>query len=340
VLRHLRARVAALAVLLAGGVCGGEATLSVRAVEPWSGVFGGAEGDVSFIATARRPFEGRVGWAVAYKQRTLVRRELAFAVGPAKEQALRIHVAVPDVRPGVIVPLTLSVAFTDGDGTAASHEKQLWVFPRDPFTDRRQWLKGLGIRLFDPEGRTGKVLEAMKIPFAATANPETLLAVDRGLILIGEGLSFDDYRGVPEIMARAAAKGLPVLCLAPSGGELPVPGAEAAALPAPSRIVLRRRDVIADLDKRLDRDGWPPDGEIVASSVALTADRRIVAARVARGQGGWPWLELHYPAGRGRLLLCGFAIIRKWDTGPAPRFLFARLLERLAGARKAERDGD
>jgi len=310
---------------------GGEPRLSLKAVEGWSGLFGGARADLHFVVTARRPFRGRVGWSLAYEQRALLRRESALAVDPGKDERVRIRLDVPAVKEGVVMPLTLSIALSapGAEVAEASLEKRLWVFPRDPFAGRRAWLRTLSIHLFDPEETTGPVLKAMEVPYAETTNPESMRALERGLIVIGEGVSFDDYRGLPEIVCQAAARGVPVLCLAPSGGDFPIPGTEAVDLPAPSRIVLRRLDVIAELDKRLDATAWPPDGRVLASSLAVTGERRIVAARVAEDEKGWPWLEVRCAAKRGKLIVCGFGIIGKWEAGPTPRFLFARLLEYL-----------
>ncbi|NLB55930.1 MAG: hypothetical protein GX811_09235, partial [Lentisphaerae bacterium] len=40
---------------------------------------------------------------------------------------------------------------------------------------------------------------------------------------------------------------------------------------------------------------------------------------------GWGWLEMRL--GKGRVILCNFAIIEKWDKGPVPRFLLREILE-------------
>jgi hypothetical protein len=55
-----------------------------------------------------------------------------------------------------------------------------------------------------------------------------------------------------------------------------------------------------------------------------------IVAAVVNGAGGWCWLEMTFPQGKGKLMLCGFALIEGWDAGPTPRFLFARLLELLS----------
>ena len=79
-LRHLTASwcIAAALGLLCGAprvADGGEADVAIEAVEGWSALFGGTRATLHFTVTARRPFRGRLGWALAYEQRTLVRRE-------------------------------------------------------------------------------------------------------------------------------------------------------------------------------------------------------------------------------------------------------------------------
>ena len=90
-----------------------------------------------------------------------------------------------------------------------------------------------------------------------------------------------------------------------------------------------RSDIIAIIDKRLDRGTWPPDGKVTASSLKIRGAVRSAYAEFSDDASGWSWLELGYGAKRGRLIVCGFGIMSKWDAGPTPRYLLARLFERL-----------
>jgi hypothetical protein len=207
----------------------------------------------------------------------------------------------------------------------------LWIFPEDPFVNRSHWLKGLRICLFDPPGDTRQILDKMDVPFSRTANVDSLDTLNCGLLIIGEGTSLKEYRGLPEMMVKAAASGIPVLCLAPSDGDIVLPGSFAAGtqLPLPERLALRRNDVICELDKRLDALSWRANARPLSSSLLIKSERNRVVGEVVQSPDGWPWLEAGFPAEHGRLIICGFGIIRHWDAGPTPRFLFARILEHL-----------
>ena len=130
-------------------------------------------------------------------------------------------------------------------------------------------------------------------------------------------------------MVRTAARGLPVVCLAPAAGTMPVPGVGDNRLPRPTAIFLRQSDAIAALDKRLDT-AWPPDGKAVTSRIELKASRFGVTGEVTTGDDGWPWLEAVF-AERGRLLVCGFALVAKWESGPTPRYLLGNMLSYASG---------
>src|SRR5205814_1197539 len=119
------------------------------------------------------------------------------------------------------------------------------------FANRREWLKGLKIALFDPEKTTAEPLQKLAVPFQEINNTAALAEIKEGLLLVGAGVSFKDFPDLAETLTKAAAAGLPVLCLAPAGGILPIPGTSPKG-PRPRAVSWRRGDQITTLDNRLD----------------------------------------------------------------------------------------
>ena len=328
-LQHVRG-ILCFPALLAAACAGAEVTL--RPAEEWSDVFSGVPVRLQYRIEAPQGFRGRLGWALSVAGSTLARREQAVAVNPGRPETVAIAFELPKVKPGVIMEARLSAAVYGQEAAppAAPHERTLWVFCDDPFALQTEWVKQVGIVLFDPEGKTQKVFEKARVPFTAAGNLDAVAELSKGLLVVGEGTSFEDYPGLPGVMVKLAARGVPVCCLAPSGGRFVLPGSEGAE-GAPSRLALRRSDVIGEFDKRLDAAAWPPDGKVVASSLAVKSRREAVVAEAVAGESGWPWLAISFPRDRGKLIVCGFGIVSHWEAGPAPRFLLARILESLDG---------
>ena len=246
---------------------------------------------------------------------------------------------VPEVKEGVIIQALLSLSVIQ-EGTKealADFEKTIWIFPEDPFANRKKWLKNVKIHLFDPEKKTGELFEKAEIPFEAVQNIDSVTEIANGVVLIGEGVLFKDYRGLSEMMVKTAARGIPVLCLAAADGEMTIPGMGSVDLPCPTSMAFRQSDIITELDKRLDANAWPPDGKVVVSTIMLKGKKGPVIGKIQKGGDEWPWMEMNFgkpvrqAQGRhGRLVMCGFGIIEKWESGPTPRFLFAKILEYIA----------
>ena len=313
--------------LIAGTVQADDEAVAIEPREAWSNVFGDKEVVFHFRVKADKAFKGRVSWALSHEQRSLVHGEAAVAVDPPKPADVTVRLAIPPVKEGVVFAgkLALNVAREGQAGAVAKLEKTLWIFPASPFVDRSQWLKQLKITLFDPAKRTADVFREMRVPFAQTGTVAGLAEVKEGMLIVGEGASFKEHPELAEVLVKAAARGLPVLCLVPSEGSFAVPG-ENPRLPAPGRRCWNRQSVVTELDKRLDALAWPGDTALVRSSLVLKADDGVVAA-VAPGAKGWAWLEADYPEHRGKLVICGLGIIEAWDRGPTPRFLLGRILE-------------
>ncbi len=210
--------------LVAAAVAGETATIRPR--EQWSAVFGETDTTFSFEIAAARDLAGRVAWSLSAQGRTISRgeREVQAAVG----QIVRVDVPVriPPVRDGIVFPTQLTLAVVaDGERSPqAEYAKRIWVFPRDPFADRRQWLENLKMAVFDPQGGTLQVFKEAKIACREVRNTATLETLNEGLLVIGENVSLKDHRALPELILRVAQRGVPVLCLAPGEGQLLLPG--------------------------------------------------------------------------------------------------------------------
>ena len=279
------------------------------------------------VDTSRLPVRS-LGWSLSIDRRTLSRGEVDPRVSEDGRWLAAVRLHLPEVKKGLAIETRLAVqAYDDHHVPIARHERPIWIFSPDPFVHRSTWLEELEISLFDPEDNTAEVLKSFGVPFERVHNPAALEDVTGKLVIIGEGTSFAKHLALPEVMMRLAARGISVVCLAPSAGVVPLPSGALGGLPSPDRLVFRRQDAITALDKRLDAKAWPPDGVLVANSLSIESDRSRVVARVSDSRQGWPWIEMHYPDQGATLLICGFGIIERWDAGPTPRYLFARMLE-------------
>ncbi len=310
--------------------------------EPWGCYFGGQSVTLNYLTAAPIRSDDRLAWTVAVRDQVVARRETTVQPDRDEPERLSIEIELPVAKPGVVLPLTVVVSLNGRE----VHRKPLWVFPDDPFADSRTIsrpaLDQADIALFDPEKKTAEQFEQWKIPFAGLRNVDAITALDEGVLIIGEGVSFRDYRALPAIMAEAAARGVAVICLAPSGGAMAIPGAEGSELPPPGRLSLRRNDVIRQFDERFDSESWSSDGRLVASRIRLTGERTGITGEVSiddesTGERGWPWFEAEFPGG-GRLVVCGFAIIDQWDSNPTPRYLLAHLLTRVLDGTESVND--
>jgi hypothetical protein len=329
-----RTRAALFVAVLAGTpafpAVGAEDPVRLEPVQRWTNFFAGRQVELRFVVKVARAFQGRVVWGVSIDQATLVRRMADVRASPQKPGAVVVRFTAPPVREGVVLRAPLAVHVLGADGErVASVERVLWIFPEDPFAGRSKWLKDLEITLFDPALTTAAVLTKAGVPFEEQNNLSSLADLSKGVLVIGEGASFKEERTLAAILVKLAARGLPVLCLAPSEGTFSLPSVGEKEKTGPTGLALRRRSVITRLDKRLDAVAWPPDSKVVSSSLNLVAEDGALTGEVVPREGGWPWLEIEYE-GKGRLIVCGFGIVKHWANGPTPRFLFAALLKRLA----------
>jgi len=313
--------------LLLSSTVSAELTLELK--EDWHSVFAGQRTLFHVNITSTAAGSVRLAWSLRVKQRTVARREQEFKLTAMGATTAEIDLKMPPVKAGVVIPVDfeLSAWLTKSPETVEKLTRRLWVFPDDAFANRHEWLRGLRIHLFDPEGQTEQVLEQAGVPFELVQRPTVLEEESSHVtIVVGAGVSLLDYPRLDDALIRLARQGHRVLFLAPDECELTLPGATAMELPLPTQLVFRRHDIIGELDKRLDAEAWPPDSMLKATGLRVETIGARIAWTVTPEETGWPWVAATFGSG-GRFVVCGFPIIEKWQSGPTPRFQLLRIFE-------------
>lgn len=320
--------------LLTAKVAAQDAKVRIEAREPWTNLFADKDVVLHFRVTAPAGFKGRVAWtfAAAANQRVYDRgRGEEPLAGQEKPATIKVPLRTPPLKPRVIQEAEVTVAVT-ADGAkepATSLKKKIWIFPADPFALKKEMLKELKIKVYDlaDKSKTAAALKELEVPFDEVARPADFADVQEGVILVGEGFSWQDDAELFPALDQAARRGVRVLCLAPKAGSFPFPTDDKIL---PEGLALQRQEIIRTLDKRLDAVAWAPAGALAATSILLAAEEGKVMAQVLPHARGWLWVALEYPDKKGRLVVATFSMLRSWEASPAPRYLLARILESMA----------
>ena len=296
VLKSAAQGILGLGIWIAGAI-GIAAQQAPSFVEPWGAVFA-EETAVFHVRTGGEP----LGWSLALSGAVVARGE-----NTAIEQTF------PPLRDGVVAAGNLTAETSQGQGT-----KPIWLFSRKPgFPAMEKML------LFDPMGATAALLESNGISFQPV-NAVDALAGAKGVLMVGEGISPDEYKGLAGTLYDAALRGARILWLAPGEGRMALPDGEENSKPA---VDFRDASIVSAMDKRLHAEDWR-GGKPVASAFQLTGDRRVVEVEWNAVRKGWCWMDVRWPGG-GRLTLCGLSIVEAWEDNPAPRYLLAQWLTDL-----------
>lgn len=310
--------------------------VQVVPLEPWGARFGGRKIELRYQIQSPVAFQGRAAVTFEVQERTVARREVAVRANRDRPGQVVLPVELPESKAGVVIPARVSVVVDE----RPAFEQLLWIFPEDPFIHQRRALDAMRLSVYDPRGATVERFEEARIPFRRLHRVERIGTLEEGVLVVGEGVSFRDRRSLAERLIETAERGVPVLCLAPADGSIPLPGLGDRSFSTPKHFALRRNDVITDFDKRLDAQSWPPDGEIVAARIIPTIHRNRLKGDVGRDPHGWPWIEMEFPANRGRFVICGFAVIDKWRAGPTPRYLLNAILQSFQEPASGKRPSD
>lgn len=268
--------------------------------------------------TDQSAYEGRLAWSLSAFGGVIARREEVVRMQPGEPVVVEIGAALPSVREGVVGEGRLALTLLDDrQRPRAEAAHPVYVFGPDPAAARAAWLRSLDLRVYDPAGTTAQKLDGLGWPFRRLSNLAALDSLGEATLIVGEGCSLRESRGLLDQAVRAARNGARVVFLAPTDGEFPPPES-AESLPGPESLHVYDASFVRALDKRLDVPA--PRGTF------RLAGRRTGAEWVVEPAGGWACLELRWANG-GALVLAGWGLLETWDASPAPRQLLFRMLE-------------
>jgi hypothetical protein len=305
----------------------------VQIKEPWRDVFAGQTAVFHITGTASDVSSTSVLWRLSYNNRTLVQGTVDLDIHGPDAPLAELKLPVPSIESGIMIPADLVLQTT---ATAAPLlTEKIYIFPSDPFIQKKQWLTDLKIALFDPEKTTRDAFEQIGLPFQIFSNPEALPSFEGKLFIVGQNVDFDQNPELWNGLRTLAQRNIPVLILAPHKGRLSLTDNTApSSIDAPEQLVLSRETMIRTFDKTLDTS-WAPDGRTSITGLKITTEEKDVYAQVDPGPGSWPWTEITLKSG-GKLVICGFDITGTAQQSPAPRYFIARLIDYLINSHSKE----
>jgi len=275
--------------------------------------------------------DARLAWSLTAYERTIQAGDVPLL--PRDTQDISLPLRSIELRTGISLQATLTLRILDRRSqTLAEMVQEYWVLAPAVFSEQRTALESLQMRVFDPFAKTTDVFEQAALPFRLLTNLQELEALDAGVLVVAEGLALDETPALEEAIELALARGLSVLCLAPTEGNLIVPGLTAAAGATPASLTFENLTFIHRRDKRLSTDAWLGLSNSTTSRVKLTVEGERTVGTINRDTEGWTSIEVTFDTPRRKFIYCGVPIISVWDANPAPRYLLSAILQEFVAS--------
>ncbi len=324
---------AGMILCLCGAISEGS---SISLDEAWAVPFAGQPAEIEATVRLEPGQSAFLGWELSVSRSVVARGELPLAPSTETIRAVPIPFQMPSIRPDVRLPAEFRV-YLIGENRKhlAETQRRFPILGDNPFPSRAAELRALRIVLFDPIGATADTLEKADIPFGRIHGLSGFGEERPGLLLVGETLSFRDTPDLPELLHYAIQHQIPMLCLPPRNGTLPLPffPAETDGIGA-IRLAHRQAVPVAGKDQAAGAEVWGAAGPPISGTMCMTHSQNGIVGDFTTETKGWPWFEADYADRPGRWIVSGIGILAVWDQTPAARWLLLEWIEYAAGTQK------
>ncbi|WP_182868405.1 hypothetical protein [Stieleria mannarensis] len=282
--------------------------------------------DYQLQLTSAQTTRGRLSWRLAMQHRTLGRGGRSVELQASETTTIDLPLRIPPLQLGIAREAKLEVSFFNAGQELTSEVRKLWLFSRDPFAGRQQWLQQLEIALYDPAGEIGELFSRAKIPCRKVRSLDGLESIRHGVVIIAPGVSLKSKPTVGQTVRELAAGGRTVLWFAPRDGSFDLEFS--AENKAPGNLSLAGSAIVKRLDHRLDSRHWDGhDHDPIGFKFGV--QRRRPQLQVAAGADGWLWFETAFDHPAGRLIVFGGDLTDRWEESPTPRYFLAAILRHV-----------
>lgn len=297
----------------------------------WAGIFAGATSDYQIVVSGDRNSRVLLSWRLHAKGRTLAsgREEARFA--DTESLIVGLPLQTPPLKRGISLTARLIVEAEDSvdPNNQARFEIPIRIYGPDPLLSDPVFEAGLNIQLFDPAGGTGRMLEALNMPYEVLSKSRFLDANAKGFGIVGAGVALDQQRGLVPTLLEQVQAGRRVLVLQPTSGSIPVPTLPAALGTQPSALSFATASVtqLFAADHR-----WAADLAEETKGISLQTYRDSISAAITGSdESRWTWMKVDFEHSGGTLIVCTLPFVNTFDAGPIPQIIFGRLVAFAGG---------
>jgi hypothetical protein len=301
-------------------------SLEVNVDYDWKGIFAGEITQYKIVVTSKKNSSVLLSWQLLLKGRTVSSGVQDVRFNSDANKVVNLPLRVPAMKSGIQLSSQLIISVVSGVNTEhkKSYQSMIPVYGPNLFLTDAAIYKQLNIKLFDPVGRTSSFLNESQIPYYELSREEIFTPSIDGLIVIGAGVDLNRYRGLIDVLIKLAEKGVKVLVLQPSSGNVSLLGFTVNNASHPSTLSFSKDSIVNSFAKGYQ---WVADDPLKKFGIVLRNHRQnILADIVEYQQNSWDWISMSFQHSGGRLIISMLPFIEHNDRGPIPQLLLGRLL--------------
>lgn len=306
-------------------------SLEVNVDYDWKGIFAGEITQYKIVVTSKKKSNVLLSWELLFKGRTVSSGVQDVRFNSDANKVVSLPLRVPAMKSGIHLSSQLIISVVNAEHKK-SYQTQIFVYGPNLFLADTAIFRQLNIKLFDPVGRTSSFLSESKIPYYELSREEILTPSMDGLIVVGSGVDLNRYRGLIDVLIKLVEKGVKVLVLQPSSGNVSLSGFTANKAIHPSTFSFSTDSIVNSFARGYQ---WVVDDPLKKSGIILRNHRQNILANIVEyQQDSWDWMSMSFQHSGGRLIICMLPFIEHNDSGPIPKLLLGRLLMHVGNQEK------